>query len=742
MQQIPYLLVLLLFASQGFGQKNEPSYSDYTRSFFKLEQSHLALTQVKLIDGTGGAALDRQTILLEGELIKKVGHADSTQIPSHYYEINLAGHTIIPGIVGTHNHMRLPNSAMLFTSPKLHLAAGVTSIQTCGTGNVREELAIAADIDSGGQPGPQILNSSPYFTGPEGKPHFIRFTNEKNIRDTISYWAKRGVKWFKVYQHTRPSDLAVIIDQAHSLGAKVCGHLCATTYQEAAELGIDAIEHGFIHSMDHAEDRQPNRCSGSRSFRTELPINSAEVRAIQQELIDRKVAISSTPSIFATQARMEADERDLLALAPRQLKSYQERKTRKEKQGDRWYFKPEWLTKSLAYDLQFFRAGGLLSAGPDPGIYNLPGFGDQKNYELFIEGGFRPEEAIQVMTANGARSLGLKKVGTIEVGMQADLVVLRGDLEANPSVIRSVAMVLKKGQVYDPNKLLEVVQGNVGSIYDNSMQYFGQKPPGQKAERFAPGLVSKPDRHEFGITFSQAGDECYLGVDEGRRNVTYSFKLKNGVWSQAEALLPAATGSYHDPMLSLDNQRLYYIAHGTRTRKLGEKDANLWYLERGPNGWSSPTRLDSAINTAANEFYISLTQSGNLYFASNKQAAKDEPYNYDLYMARPGKEAFDPAIRLPDSVNSTRYDADPFVAPDESYIIFGSVRKDGMGHGDLYISFRTETGWTAAVNMGPEINNEKHQLCPFVSRDGKYFFFTSDQDIYWIDAGIINTLKP
>ena len=276
----------------------------------------------------------------------------------------------------------------------------------------------------------------------------------------------------------------------------------------------------------------------------------------------------------------------------------------------------------------------------------------------------------------------------------------------------------------------------------DSLRYFGQKPPGLEATLFAPGIISKPDRHEFGITFSRAGDECYLGVDEGARNVTYGFRLTNGTWSHAEPLLPEAEGSIHDPMLSLDDQRLYYIGHGTRTKKLGAKDANLWFVEREYEGWGKPTLLGPSINTEANEFYIGLTESGTLDFASNKQAAKDAAYNYDIYVAQPEVDDFKSAVRLPDAINSNRYDADPFVAPDESYMIFGSVRKEGYGRGDLYISFRTEAGWTPAQNMGPTINNEKHQLCPFVSRDGKYFFFTSDQDIYWIDASIIHTLKP
>lgn len=295
---------------------------------------------------------------------------------------------------------------------------------------------------------------------------------------------------------------------------------------------------------------------------------------------------------------------------------------------------------------------------------------------------------------------------------------------------------------FNPDQTKNLVLSGEDSLASDAMLYFGQKPPGDTARLFAPGIISKPNRHEFGITFSRAGDECYLGVDEGLRNLTYGFQLKDGTWTPAKALLPAADGSYHDPMLSLDDNRLYYIAHGTRTKKLGEKDANLWYLERESGGWSAPISLGPTINTKANEFYIAVTDSGNLYFASNQAAAQDAPYNYDLYVARPKGESYSSPTRLPDTVNSNRYDADPFVAPDESYIIFGSVRRNGFGRGDLYISFKTEEGWSTAQNMGPKINNDKHQLCPFVSRDGKYFFFTSDQDIYWIDAAIINALKP
>src|SRR5690606_25185360 len=348
---------------------------------------------------------------------------------------------------------------------------------------------------------------------PSGKGNFIRFYNEENLRDTIRYWVEQGVKWFKVYRHTRPKDLEIVINEAHKYNAKVTGHLCATTYEEAAHLGIDAIEHGFIHSYDYAYDKEVDICSGSSNFRSELDINGEEVRRTHQLLIDQNVAISSTLAIFEIQARGIAEPRDLNALSTFHIDQYEERRKRMKEEGDNWYFKEKWLQQAMAYELAFYRSGGLLTAGPDPGLHNLPGYGDQKNYELFIEAGFRPEEAIQIMTSNGATLLDLEYIGQIRENFMANLVVLNADLEINPKGIQEVEWVFKEGKVYDPEKLTSSILGHVGSDSDNDMTYFGLRPPGIKPEVFAEHLISKPDRHEFGSVFSKDGKDFFFGVD-------------------------------------------------------------------------------------------------------------------------------------------------------------------------------------------------------------------------------------
>src|SRR6056297_1510203 len=647
-------------------QVSKTTLSDYTKSFVSIDTPRIALVNAKVIDGTGHAAQTAQTILVRNGIIEDVQNTNSLQIAADFYQIDLKGKTVIPGIIGMHNHMRIPRSALLSTSPKLYLASGVTTIQTCGTGNPYEEIAIAKSINKGEQAGPEIINSAPYFTGPEGKSHFIRFTNETMIRDTIRYWARKGVKWLKVYRNTRPSDLHVIVDEAHKNNLKVTGHLCATSYTEAANIGIDAIEHGFIHNYGHATDREMGVCSGNTDFRTNLAIDSEAIKKVQQRLIKNGVALGSTLAIFEAQANMQADVRDLEVMAPFHQEAYRQGNIRYREKGEDRYFKKEWLTKAMAYELQFFRQGGLLVAGPDPGLHNMPGFGDQKNYELFIEAGFKPEEAIQVMTSNGARLLERSDIGTIEKGKVANLVILDGDLERHPGVIRKVETVFKNGVGFTSDKLIHSVKGNVGSETDNSMFYFGQKEPKNHPELFAPNLVSKPNRHEFGCTLSKDGSEFYFGVDNnGVMEIHYSI-LDEGVWSPQKKLFESDSISFNDPMLSPDQKRLYFISNQAHGEIRIKDDTDIWYVERENKGseWSKPLPLGPAVNSDLNEYYASFTNDGTLYFASKDRSEDAPQYAYDIFRSKYKNGAFQKAKKLPETINTNRYEADIFVAPD------------------------------------------------------------------------------
>lgn len=739
---ILFLILACNSYSEGENSIELPTPGSYLRSFLSYEQSKIAITHVKIIDGTGKGIKEDQSLLISGGKILKAGNASEVELPKDYLRLDGKGQTLIPGIIGVHNHMRFPAGALLATSPRLHLAAGVTTIQTCGTGHPAEEIAIGQAIKEEKLPGPEIVNSGPYFTGPEGKANFIRVQDAALIRDTIAYWVERGVEWFKVYRNTRPQDLRLIVEEAHKLGAKVTGHLCATTYAEAAEIGIDAIEHGFIHSYDHAEGKEAGMCNGSRDFRSELDIESKAVKAVQQKLIEAGTALTSTLAIFETQARGVADERSLKLLSPFYVDAYAKRRKRMEEQGEKWYFKKEWLEKSMAYDLAFYRAGGLLCAGPDPGLHNLPGFGDQKNYELFIEAGFKPEEAIQVMTSNAAALLGREKLGQIQEGYFADMVLLDGDLETDPEIIQNVRTVFRRGRAYDPEKLLAGLEGKVGTPRDNDMLYFGLEAPMDRPEKLAPDFISKDGQYEFGSIFNKKGDEFYFGVDEkGIPRIMYS-RLEKGVWTTPKNLIADDKIGYNDPMLSPDENRLYFISNHPRQEGGKVADIDIWYVEKEEDGWSAPINAGPEINSSSNEYFISFTAKGDMYFSSNKAAEADHRNNYDIYRSPIKNGKFQAAQLLGEGVNSVHYEADVYVAPDESYLIFCAMRPTGYGQGDLYISFKQKDGtWSKAKNMGEKINDEGHQLCPFVTADGKYFLFTSNRDIYWINSAIIESYR-
>ena len=271
----------------------------------------------------------------------------------------------------------------------------------------------------------------------------------------------------------------------------------------------------------------------------------------------------------------------------------------------------------------------------------------------------------------------------------------------------------------------------------------GQADPGEIPQIFAPNFIST-EEYEFGAVFNKAGNEFYYGVDvNGKAEIRYSKRI-DGKWQKPITLLEHQNYGYNDPFLSNDEQRLYFISQ--RPLDGGEKpkkDHDIWYVERRSKGWSSPINAGPMINTNSSEYYISFTKDEILYFASDKATENNsDDRNHDIYYSKFIDGAFQEALRLDAAINSPNYEADAFIDPDENYLIFCSFREEGMGRGDLYISFKNSDGtWTKAVNMGNEINTVGHELCPFVTKDGKYFFYTSKEDIYWVSTKIFDKIK-
>ncbi|MEQ8879593.1 MAG: ankyrin repeat domain-containing protein, partial [Cyclobacteriaceae bacterium] len=272
-------------------------------------------------------------------------------------------------------------------------------------------------------------------------------------------------------------------------------------------------------------------------------------------------------------------------------------------------------------------------------------------------------------------------------------------------------------------------------------EYMGLTVPGPERKIYAPNFIST-EAHEFGSVFSDDGQEFYYAVEKDNGPVIRYSALIDGEWSQPETILSHEKYGYNDPFLSPDESRLYFISKRTLDGMDAKGDHDIWYVEKKEEGWSEPINAGSNINSDDNEYYISFTATGTMYFASNVNAPEERKrYDQDIYYSAYKNGEFQEAVRLGDSINTENYEADVFIAPDESYLIFCSTRPEGLGRGDLYISFRkADHSWTRAVNMGETVNTEHHELCPFVTADGKYILYTSNQDIYWISTEIIDQL--
>ncbi|MBA3583359.1 MAG: amidohydrolase family protein [Gemmatimonadetes bacterium] len=441
------------------------------REVVRVTAPVVALTHVRVVDGTGAAPIEDATIVIEDGRIAAVGPAAQVDVPVNAEVLDLAGHTVIPGIVGLHNHTFYTTDSRrvqsTYSAPRLYLAGGVTTIRTTGSYHPYSELSLQAAIERGDVPGPRIHVTGPYLTGGSGVSYMTQVSTPEDARRVVAYWAEEGATWFKAYTLISRGELAAVIDEAHDRGLKVTGHLCSVSFREAVELGIDNLEHGFFTNTDYNADKPPDQCPSDFSDALlAVDLEGPEVQKTFDAMIENEVAMTSTLAIYETIVpdRPPIQERVMEALAPEAEADYL--KSREEIAANAaesdW---PEIFRRAKAFEKAFVEAGGLLAAGVDPtGIGGaLPGFGDQRNYELLIEAGFTPVDAIEIMTANGARVLGeFDQYGSIEEGKLAELVVIDGDPIANPEEIRNVTLVFKDGFGFDSAKLIESVEGQVG----------------------------------------------------------------------------------------------------------------------------------------------------------------------------------------------------------------------------------------------------------------------------------------
>jgi len=387
----------------------------------------------------------------------------------------------MPGLVMLHEHMYIsaPNITprypflrqVAFSFPRLYLAAGATTIRTCGSIEPYSDIRIKKDIDLGLLPGPSIELTAPYIEGKTSG--FSQMKENKTPEEAaafVNYWAAQGFTSFKAYMGVDKPTLKAAIDAAHKNKLKITGHLDMVTYREAAAMGIDNLEHGFLASTDFVADKKENeRPAAGIAIKLlgNLDIHSDSVKQFIQFLIDKKVGITSSLAVFegATTTQPLPNEEAVNAMSPDTRDFYLKRLviTKSNKGPTDW---DKAFAKTGKMEKIFYDMGGLLTVGTDPtgNGGTLAGYGNWRAIELLVENdGFTPLEAIKIATQNGSIALGFEKsIGTIEIGKSADLLIIDGDPSKNISDIRKILYVFKNGVGYNSKKLFESVKGKVG----------------------------------------------------------------------------------------------------------------------------------------------------------------------------------------------------------------------------------------------------------------------------------------
>jgi imidazolonepropionase-like amidohydrolase len=471
--------LVVLGAAGAPGAQTRPPLPPELRAFVKVEASTIVLRHVRVIDGTGAPARENQSLVIAGGKIATIGGDAGVAVPEGATVLDLAGCSVLPGIVGMHEHMYYPTPSAppamygehATSFPRLYLAGGVTTMRTTGSVEPYTDLEIKRAIDDGTILGPKMRITGPYLEG-EGAytPQMRQLRDAEDARRTVLYWMDEGATSFKAYMHVTPAELEAIVKTAHARSIKVTGHLCAIGFREAAAIGIDDLEHGLAVDTEFFSGKMPGVCpdakAAAREMAETLDVAGAPVQEMIRDLVARKVAVTSTLPVFETfvPGRAPLAARVLDAMTSDARISYL--KVRASiSDGAATSPWPALFKKELQFEHDFAKAGGLLLAGLDPTGYGgvIPGFGDQREIELLVEAGFTPVEAIRIATSNGARFLGeLDRIGILAPGKDADIVVVRGDPSTTIADIEKVEIVFKDGVGYDSAKLIDSVRGLVG----------------------------------------------------------------------------------------------------------------------------------------------------------------------------------------------------------------------------------------------------------------------------------------
>lgn len=305
------------------------------------------------------------------------------------------------------------------------------------------------------------------------------------------------------------------------------------------------------------------------------------------------------------------------------------------------------------------------------------------------------------------------------------------------------------------------------SLGDTSLPPYASRQPMPEPTIFGNGVVSTGD-FESHPAFTPDGKTLYFL----RSSPTFNFwtivvtRFKNNTWTAPEVL--SVSGQYRDadPFITSDGKRFYFISDRPRVvpqAKEEERSLDIWFMEKAGNAWGKPQNMGAPVNSTGNEWYPTIAQDGTIYFGSDRGGGKGRT---DIYRSRLVDGKYTEPENLGDAINTQFDEFEPYIAPDQKYLIFMAQRPDGRGGSDLYISYQRSGTWTRATNLGEKINSSGAEYSPVVTPDGKYFFWSSTRgspstsqtkrltysdlltrlrspgnglgDIYQIDIGVLN----
>ena len=442
------LLLLLILGNSISG------YAQSKAAFVIYDQPEIVLQNARVVDVAKGIVLEGYSVLLSNGKIISIEKTGKLPVPATAKIIDLTGKTILPGLVMLHEHMNYNTGAAVWqfqpvSFPKLFLAAGVTTLRTAGAENPMYDLNLKRQIDKGVLVGPRIFVTGPMFNDVSGGflGDFIISTYEEG-RKATGFWAEKGCTSFKVYSDISREALRGVIDEAHARGLIVTGHLGRMSCTEAANLGIDNIEHSF------------GSCSSdlNLSWDTTWSIKpeQQEAKELIRLLIAKNIVLTITP--FSDSDFRNPEQLDYL--------STDERKRVEGYLKDPPPFMPKEINDKQLRPLEklFIKNGGRVVLGADAADCGLlPGFQDHNAMVSMVKAGWTPLEVIKIATIDGAKFLKIEKeLGSIDVGKIADLLIVSGKPDQNIYDIKKVAIVFRNGIGYDSKALRERVKGLVG----------------------------------------------------------------------------------------------------------------------------------------------------------------------------------------------------------------------------------------------------------------------------------------